>query len=108
MSAGVLLLTMAACGLVTFLIRLSFIAFGHHLPDDPRIALTLRYVPPAILGALIAPEIFVVNGQCTADVANPRLWAALVALLVAWRGRSVLATIAAGMLALWALQGFFA
>ena len=108
MSAGVLLLTMAACGLVTFLIRLSFIAFGHHLPDDPRIALTLRYVPPAILGALIAPEIFVAQGQFTADLVNPRLWAALLALLVAWRGRSVLATIAAGMLALWLVQAWLA
>ncbi len=106
MSAGLLLLTMAACGLVTFLIRMSFIAFGHHLPDDPRIALILRYVPPAILGALIAPEIFVANGQFSADPANPRLWAALLALLVAWRSRNVLATIAAGMLALWALQAF--
>jgi len=58
MSTTTLLLTMAACGAVTFLIRLSFIAFGHHLPDDPRLTTFLRYVPPAILGALIAPENF--------------------------------------------------
>ena len=63
MSTGVLLLSMAACGLVTFLIRLSFIAFGQHLPNDPRFTAALRYVPPAILGALIAPEIFALNGS---------------------------------------------
>jgi branched-subunit amino acid transport protein len=106
MSTTVLLLTMAACGLVTFLIRLSFIAFGHHLPDDPRIAAVLRYVPPAILGALIAPEIFMVGGSLSASPDNPRLWAALVALLVARLTRSVLATIAAGMAALWLLRGW--
>lgn len=104
MSTTVLLLTMAACGLVTFLIRLSFIAFGHHLPDDPRISAVLRYVPPAILGALIAPEIFMVGGSLSSTPDNPRLWAALVALLVAGLTRSVLATIAAGMVALWAIQ----
>jgi len=69
MSTATLLWTMAACGLVTFLIRLSFIAFGHRLPDDPRIAAVLRYVPPAVLGALIAPEIVAQGGQL--DL-NPR------------------------------------
>ena len=53
MNTGVLLLSMAACGLVTFLLRLSFIAFGQHLPNDPRFTAALRYVPPAILGALL-------------------------------------------------------
>ena len=106
MSTTVLLLSMAACGLVTFLIRLSFIAFGHHLPDDPRIAAVLRYVPPAILGALIAPEILSVDGGISLTSANPRLWAALVALIIARLTRSVLATIAAGMLALWAVQAW--
>ena len=104
MSETTLLLTMAACGLVTFLIRLSFIAFGHRLPDDPRLTAVLRYVPPAILGALIAPEIFLLGGAINLAPDNPRLWAAVVALAVAWRTRSVLATIAAGMAALWALQ----
>jgi branched-subunit amino acid transport protein len=64
----------------------------------------LRYVPPAILGALIAPEIFAVGGAADFSPGNPRLWAALIALLTAWQTRNVLATIAIGMLALWALQ----
>ena len=81
MSTGILLLSMAACGLVTFLIRLSFIAFGQHLPNDPRFTAALRYVPPAILGALIAPEIFALNGSVSLAPDNPRLWAALAALL---------------------------
>ena len=106
MSTTVLLLTMAACGLVTFLIRLSFIAFGHHLPDDPRISAVLRYVPPAILGALIAPVIFMLGGHRNATPDNPRVWAALVALLVARLTRSVLATIAVGMAALWVVQAW--
>ena len=104
MSTTTLLLTMAACGAVTFLIRLSFIAFGHHLPDDPRLGIALRYVPPAILGALIAPEIFAINGTPAFQPENPRLWAASVAVLTAWRTRNVLATIAIGMLVLWSLQ----
>jgi len=106
MSTTALLLTMAACGLVTFLIRLSFIALGRYLPDDPRIEAFLRYVPPAILGALIAPEIFMVGDNLNASPNNPRLWAALVALLVARLTGNVLATIAAGMAALWVVQAW--
>lgn len=104
MSTGTLLLCMAACGLVTFLIRLSFIAGGRWLSAGPLFSVALRYVPPAVLGALIAPEIFPGGFSPGEAVANPRLWAALVALAVAWATRNVLATIAAGMLALWAIQ----
>lgn len=108
MSTGNLLLTMAACGLVTFLIRLSFIAGGRHLPVGPGFSLLLRYVPPAVLGALIAPEIFPGGVELAAVPGNPRWWAMLAALAVAAATRSVLATIAAGMLALWGLQFAFA
>lgn len=103
MSSGELLLAMAACGLVTFLVRLSFIAGGRWLSAGPWFSNVLRYVPPAVLGALIAPEILP-GGWAMVTPANPRLWAALVALTVAWATRHVLATIAAGMLALWGLQ----
>jgi len=106
MSTGSLLLTMAACGLVTFLIRLSFIAGGRYLPSGPAFSLFLRYVPPAVLGALIAPEIFPNGVELAALPGNPRWWAMLVALGVAALSRSVLATIAAGMLALWLVQAW--
>lgn len=106
MSATQLLLTMAACGLLTFLIRLSFIAGGRWLSAGPALAAALRYVPPAVLGALIAPEIFHGGFSLAAAPDNPRLWAALLALAVAWATRHVLATIAAGMLALWGLQAW--
>lgn len=108
MSTPWLLLTMAACGLVTFLIRLSFIVGGKRFSTHPAFSLVLRYVPPAVLGALIAPEIFP-QGVVLAEVpGNPRWWAMLVALAVAALTRNVLATISAGMLALWAVQAWLA
>ena len=106
MSTGYLLLVMAACGLVTFLIRLSFIAGGRWLSAGPGFSAALRYVPPAVLGALIAPEIFPAGIASGLGSDNPRLWAALLALAMAWATRNVLATIAAGMLALWGLQAW--
>lgn len=108
MSPVELLLTLAACGLLTFVLRVSFIAGGHRLPTDPRLTRVLRFIPPAILGALIAPEIFVAPGASTVAPDLPRLGAALLALLVARLTRSVVATIAFGMLSLWGLQRLLA
>ena len=82
--------------LVTFLIRLSFIAFGRHLPSDPRFTAALRYVPPAILGALIAPEIFNLNGALSLAPDNPACGPPSPPCSSPGLTRSVLATIAAG------------
>jgi branched-subunit amino acid transport protein len=104
MSNDVLWLTMIACGVVTFLIRLSLIAGGHWLPQGGRLEALLRYVPPAVLAALIAPDVLMQNGQLALQGGNLRLWAAVAALLAAYLTRSVLATIATGMATLWLLQ----
>ena len=94
----------AALGLATFATRLSFLALLGEGELPVWLRHLLHYVPPAILGALIAPEIFALNGSVSLAPDNPRLWAALAALLVARLSRSVLATIAAGMVALWVVQ----
>ena len=98
-------ITMFLAGVLTFLTRLSFIwLFGRvEIPDWLR--RSLRYVPPAVLTAIIFPEVFVNQGSLVVPPwNNSRLVAALVAGLIAWRTRNVLLTIVAGMLVLWLLQ----
>ena len=99
-----LLLTIVGCGLITWGLRLSFIVTGARFAPGPRMKALLGYVPPAVLSALIAPEILVRQGHIVFSLDNPRLLAAAVAVAVAFFTRSVLATIACGLLALWAVQ----
>jgi len=89
--------------LATFAIRLSFIALvpPEWLPEAVRRG--LRLVPPAVLSAIILPAVVAPSGQLWLAFSNDRLWAALLATLVAWRTRSTWLTIAVGMLALWGL-----
>ena len=47
------------------------------------------------------------GGEVVFAFDTPRPWAALVAVLVAWRTRNVLATIGAGMAALYLLKLLF-
>ncbi|MEC5384640.1 AzlD domain-containing protein [Uliginosibacterium sp. H3] len=104
MSDDYLLLTLLVSGLCTFLIRLSFIAGERWLPRSERLHALLRYVPMSVLAALVAPELLMRDGVAHAAADNLRLWAGLLAIFVAYLSRSVMATIAAGMTALWLLQ----
>jgi len=81
-------IVIVAVGVLNYLSRMSFIAFFARRAMPPMLERALRYVPAAMLAALIVP----------------RIVAALVAGVVAWSTRSTLKTLVAGMVALWLLQ----
>lgn len=97
-------LVMIFGGLITFLMRFSLIyLFGKfHVPETMRKA--LHYVPPAVLSAIIFPELFLHDDKLFLSLDNQRLLAGLVAILVAWWSKNILLTIIAGMVALFILQ----
>jgi branched-subunit amino acid transport protein len=94
----------AAVGVGTYLGRLSFIAVLGVTGVPPWLGRALKHVAPAVLAALVAPAVLAPDGSIDAGLGNPRLYAALVAAVVAWRVRSVAATIVIGMALLWVLQ----
>lgn len=97
-------LVMIIGGLLTFGMRFSFIyLFGKfEIPETMRRA--LHYVPPAVLSAIIFPEILIRNGALDVSLDNTRLLAGIVAIAVAWFSRNTLLTILIGMAALFLLQ----
>jgi branched-subunit amino acid transport protein len=92
-------------GALNYASRVSFIAFFASRSMPPLLARALKYVPAAMLTALILPMIVSSPAHAALDGANPKALAALVAALVAFRTRSTLKTLVTGMLALWILQG---
>lgn len=99
-------LTMVACGLVTFALRLSFIAAEGRVIFPRWFRLILPFVPVATLTALVAPELLLSQGALWFSWRNPRLVAGLIAILIAAVTRSVLWTLVGGfaMLALWSVM----
>lgn len=96
--------TILLAGAITYLIRLSFIQlFGHREMPEP-VRRALRFVPPAVLSAIIFPELLLKDGAPFLSPVNPRLLAGVLAALVAWRTKNVLLTIVIGMAALLILQ----
>lgn len=95
------LLAVVAAG--TWGIRLSFIALFGRIEVIPDAVLrVLRLIPAAVLAALAAPALTHAGGSF--DLASPRFAAGVVAAAVAWRTQNVVATIGAGMGALWLLE----
>ena len=99
-------LVMILGGLITFGMRFSLIyLFGRlHVPETMRRA--LHYVPPAVLSAIIFPELFLRDGGLDISMENTRLLAGLIAVVVAWFSKNTLITIVAGMVALFLVQYF--
>lgn len=91
-------------GAVTYLIRLSFIFLIGRWEMPPLMMRALRYIPPAVLSAIIFPALFMPEGILHLSPTNPRLLAGLLAAGVAWFTRSALITIVAGMAALYLFQ----
>ncbi|UPT74810.1 MAG: AzlD domain-containing protein [Elusimicrobiota bacterium] len=87
-------------GLFTFATRFSFIYALGRVRIPPALHRALRFVPPAVLSAIIFPEVLMTDGRLDAGLGNHRMLAAAVALAVAARTKKVLPTIAAGMAAL--------
>jgi branched-subunit amino acid transport protein len=103
-SSFMLWLTIAGTGAVMFALRLSFIALLGRIEVPALLERALRFVPAAALTALTIPFLIYENGALQIPLGNERLLAGLVAALIAWRTRSVLFTLGAGMATLWTLQ----
>lgn len=95
---------MIVLGLLTFAIRLSFILLFERWQPPELVQRGLRYVPVAVLTAIYLPELLLQDGTFNFSLANPRLIAGLVAILVAWHTKNAIWTIAAGMVIFWLLQ----
>ena len=98
---------MLAGGLLTFGTRLSFIFLLDRLTPPPWLYRGLRFVPVAVLTAIISPELLLHSGSFDFSLANYRLLAGLVAGIVAWKTRSAFLTILVGMAFLLALQALW-
>lgn len=83
--------------LFTYLPRLFPLLFlsGKSLP--PLFVTWLRMIPPAVLSAMLIPSLLIRDGNFTVSLDNFYLVAAFVAFPVAWKTKSLFATVVTGM-----------
>ena len=90
-------LVVIAIGVLTYAIRLSFILALDRLAVPPLAQRALRLVPPAVLSALIFPDLLIHDGTVDLSIGNARLVAGVIAALVAWRTHNVFLTVGLGI-----------
>ena len=96
-------LVIIVVGTLNYVSRLSFIALFARRSMPPWLARMLKYVPAAMLTALILPMVIDWRGPAT-DFTTPKVVAALIAAAVACYTRSTPKTLFSGMAAVWLLQ----
>lgn len=82
---------------VTFGVRYPVLALVGKLQLPDRLSRALRYVPVAVLTAIIVPELLIRGGTWQVNPTNAYLVAGIVAALVSWRTKNLLLTIVIGM-----------
>jgi branched-subunit amino acid transport protein len=91
-------------GLITVTLRASLIVTAGRVEMPRLVTRALWYVPPAVLTAIFVPEILFNDAGLALDpLANPRIIAGIVAIVVAWFTRNVIITIVVGLAVLWFL-----
>lgn len=97
-------LVILACAVITFLIRLSFIAIFGKREMPAWLHRSLKYVPPSVLSVIAVQEILFKGDTLFISFTNTRLIAGVIAAVIAWRTRNALITILIGMAVLLLLQ----
>jgi branched-subunit amino acid transport protein len=91
--------------LVTFTIRYSMFLVAGRFEFPTWLINALRYVPPAVLTAIIVPAVLIPTGQgMNFSYTNAYLVGAVVAFGISWFSQNLLLTIVLGMAAFWGWQ----
>jgi branched-subunit amino acid transport protein len=96
------ILLVAGMALVTFAVRYPVLALVSKATLPPSLLAALKFIPPAVLTAIIIPALLAPTGdRVDFSLTNDYLVAGVITTLVAWRTKNLLLTLAVGMVALW-------
>ncbi len=91
------------CGLITYFTRFTMIALIRKEMFNDRIREILSFVPSAIFPAIIFPAIFINDAGLFQIQDNPKIIAAIIAVVIGIFSRSIIATIFSGLASYWFL-----
>ena len=88
-------------GIVTYFSRMAMIALIDRDMLGVKIKEVLNYVPAAVFPAIIFPGIFFNDFGTIVEFSDPKIYGAIVALIVGFYSKNVIATILSGLLSYW-------
>ena len=94
-------------GVLTYFTRMTMIALVSRDKLGDRIKAILAYVPSAVFPAIIFPAIFINDYGTFIEMNDPKIFGAIVAIVVGYFSRNVIATILSGLFSYWILIFLF-
>ena len=88
-------------GILTYFTRMTMIALVRRDLLGEKIKAVLAYVPSAVFPAIIFPAIFINDYGAYIEMNDPKIFGALVAIIVGYFSRNIIATIFSGLLSYW-------
>jgi len=94
-------------GIITFLTRFSMIFLLKKDILNDKTKKILSFVPAAIFPAIIFPPIFLDDTGSIDLESNPKILAAIFAIIIGYLSKNIIATIFAGLISYWFLIFFY-
>ena len=88
-------------GFVTYFSRMAMVGLIDKEMLGAKIKEVLNYVPAAVFPAIIFPGVFFNDFGTLVEITDPKIYGAIVALVVGFYSRNVIATIISGLLSYW-------
>ena len=96
-------LSIIIAGILTYFTRMTMIALVSRDMLGDRIKAVLAYVPSAVFPAIIFPAIFINDYGSFIEMNDPKIFAAIIAIIVGYFSKNIIATISAGLVSYWFL-----
>ena len=90
-------------GILTYFTRMTMIALISRDMLGDKIKAVLEYVPSAVFPAIIFPGIFINDYGTFIEIYDPKIYGALVAIIVGYFSKNIIATILSGLISYWLL-----
>ena len=95
--------TIIIAGIITYIMRMTMVALVDRDLLGERVKAVLAYVPSAVFPAIIFPGIFINDYGAFIEMNDPKIFGAIVAILVGYFSRNVIATILSGLSSYWVI-----
>ena len=93
--------TIIIAGILTYFMRMTMIALVDRDLLGDKIKAVLEYVPSAVFPAIIFPAIFINDYGVFIEMNDPKIFGAIVAIIVGYFSRNIIATILSGFISYW-------
>ena len=94
-------LSVIVAGILTYITRMTMVTLVDGRVLGTKLKQVLGYVPAAVFPAIIFPAIFFNDYGNLIELGDPKIYGAIVAIVVGYLSRNIIATIFSGLISYW-------